>query len=51
VTRLPVGRDGLVDPGAVEAAMEERTVLVSIMYANNEVGTLQPVAEIGRICR
>ncbi len=51
VTRLPVGRDGLVDPGAVEAAIEERTVLVSIMYANNEVGTLQPVAEIGRICR
>jgi cysteine desulfurase len=51
ITRLPVGRDGLVDPGAVEAAIGERTVLVSIMYANNEVGTLQPVAEIGRICR
>jgi cysteine desulfurase len=51
VTRLPVGRDGLVDPGAVETAIGERTVLVSIMYANNEVGTLQPVAEIGRICR
>ncbi len=51
VTRLPVDRDGLVDPGAVEAAIGERTVLVSIMYANNEVGTLQPVAEIGRICR
>ncbi|MGC9945743.1 MAG: IscS subfamily cysteine desulfurase [Bryobacteraceae bacterium] len=51
ITRLPVGRDGLVDPGAVDAAIGERTVLVSIMYANNEVGTLQPVAEIGRICR
>jgi cysteine desulfurase len=51
VTRLPVGRDGLVDPGAVEAAIGERTVLVSIMYANNEVGAIQPVAEIGRICR
>jgi cysteine desulfurase len=51
VTRLPVDRHGLVDPGAVEAAIEERTVLVSIMYANNEVGTLQPVGEIGRICR
>ena len=51
ITRLPVGRDGLVDPGAVEAAIGERTVLVSIMYANNEVGTLQPVAEVGRICR
>jgi cysteine desulfurase len=51
VTRLPVGRDGLVDPGAMEAAIGERTVLVSIMYANNEVGAIQPVAEIGRICR
>lgn len=51
VTRVPAGRDGLVDPGEVEAAIGERTVLVSIMYANNEVGTLQPVAEIGRICR
>jgi cysteine desulfurase len=51
VTRLPVGRDGRVDPDAVEAAIGERTVLVSIMYANNEVGTIQPVAEIGRICR
>ena len=51
VTRLPVGGDGLVDPGAVEAAIGERTVLVSIMYANNEVGAIQPVAEIGRICR
>lgn len=51
VTWLPVGRDGLVDPGAVEAAIGERTVLVSIMYANNEVGVIQPVAEIGAICR
>jgi len=51
VTWLPVDRDGLVDPAAVEAAIGERTVLVSIMYANNEVGTIQPVAEIGRICR
>ncbi len=51
VTRLPVGRDGLVDPDEVDAAIGERTVLVSIMYANNEVGTIQPVAEIGCICR
>jgi cysteine desulfurase len=51
ITRLPVGRDGLVDPAEVEGAIGDRTVLVSIMYANNEVGTLQPVAEIGRICR
>jgi cysteine desulfurase len=51
VTWLPVGRDGRVDPAAVETAIGERTVLVSIMYANNEVGTIQPVAEIGAICR
>ncbi|MGA3039296.1 MAG: IscS subfamily cysteine desulfurase [Bryobacteraceae bacterium] len=51
VTQVPVDREGLVDPDAVKAAIGERTVLVSIMYANNEVGTLQPVAEIGRICR
>jgi len=51
VTWLPVARDGLVDPAAVEAAIDARTVLVSIMYANNEVGAIQPVAEIGRICR
>jgi cysteine desulfurase len=51
VTILPVDRAGLVDPAAVAAAIDDRTVLVSIMYANNEVGTIQPVAEIGRICR
>lgn len=51
ITWLPVGRDGLVDPGAVRAAIGGRTVLVSIMYANNEVGTIQPVAEIGAICK
>ncbi len=51
VTWLPVSADGFVDPAAVAAVIGERTVLVSIMYANNEVGTIQPVAEIGRICR
>ncbi len=51
VTYLPVEGDGLVDPGAVRAAVDSRTVLVSIMFANNEVGTIQPIAEIGRICR
>ncbi len=51
VTLLPVDRDGLVDPAAVAAAIGERTILVSVMYANNEVGAIQPVAEIGRICR
>jgi len=51
VTLLPVNAAGFVDPAALEAAIGERTLLVSLMYANNEVGTIQPVAEIGRICR
>lgn len=49
VTYLPVDHDGLVDPGAVGRAITDRTVLISIMAANNEIGTLAPVAEIGRI--
>ncbi|MEK7704878.1 MAG: cysteine desulfurase family protein [Myxococcota bacterium] len=51
VTYLPVDRDGLVDPQAVADAIEPSTALVSIMHANNEVGTVQPLAEIGAICR
>jgi len=51
VTYLPVDRHGRIDPAAVEAALTERTTLVSVMAANNEVGTLQPMAEIGAICR
>ncbi len=51
VTYLPVDGDGRVDPGDVEAAITDRTVLVSVMAANNEVGTIQPIAEIGAICR
>ncbi len=51
VTYLPVDRYGRVDPAEVEAAITERTALVSIMYANNEVGTIQPIAAIGAICR
>ena len=51
VTRLPVDRYGQVSPEDVEAALREDTVLVSVMYANNEVGTLEPVAEIGALCR
>jgi cysteine desulfurase len=51
VTVVPVDRFGRVDPGEVEAAINEHTALVSIMYANNEVGTIQPIAEIGAICR
>ena len=51
VTYLPVDRYGRVDPTEVEAAITDHTALVSIMYANNEVGTIQPIAEIGAICR
>ncbi len=50
-TILGVDREGRVDPAAVENAITDRTVLVSIMVANNEVGAVQAVAEIGEICR
>lgn len=50
-TYLPVDEYGMVDPGDVERAITSSTILVSIMAANNEVGTVQPVAEIARICR
>jgi len=49
VTRLPVDRFGLVDPDDVARAITERTVLVSVMLANNEVGTIEPVAEVARL--
>ena len=49
VTYLPVDGEGMVDPAAVAGAITPRTVLVSIMHANNEIGTIQPVAAIGRI--
>jgi cysteine desulfurase len=51
LTTVPVDSDGLVDPAAVEAAIGERTALVSVIMANSEIGVLQPIAEIGRICR
>ena len=51
VTRVPVGPGGVVDPGDVAAALRADTVLVSLMAANNELGTLQPVAEVGALCR
>jgi len=51
VTILPVSGEGIVDPEAVRAALRPDTVLVSVMHANNEVGTVQPVEEIGRITR
>ena len=51
VTYLPVDRDGLVSVADVEKAITRETALVSIMFANNEIGTIQPVAEIGAACR
>ncbi len=51
VTYLPVDRTGLVSPADVEAALRPDTALISVMYANNEVGTIQPIAEIGMIAR
>lgn len=51
ITYLPVDRYGLVDPAEVEKAIRKDTILVSIMHANNEIGTIEPVREIGEICR
>jgi cysteine desulfurase len=51
VTRLPAGSAGVVDPDDVRRALRPDTVLISIMHANNELGTLQPIAEIGRLAR
>ena len=51
VTYLPVGKDGRVDPESVRAAMTDKTILVSIMLANNEIGTVNPVEEIGAIVK
>jgi cysteine desulfurase len=51
VTRVPVGPDGVLDPAALAAALTPQTVLVSVVAAQNELGTLQPVREIGRLCK
>lgn len=51
VTYLDVDSQGLVNPKDVENAITEKTALVTIMYANNEIGTIEPIAEIGKICR
>src|ERR1700719_1740114 len=51
VTYLPVDKYGMVDPDAVRNAITDKTVLISIMYANNEIGTLHPIAEIGKIAK
>jgi len=51
VSYLPVDKFGIVDPSAVENAIKENTGLVSVMFANNEIGTIEPIEEIGKICR
>jgi cysteine desulfurase len=50
VTYLPVKADGLVDLEELKAAITDKTILVSIMFANNEIGVVQPIAEIGKLC-
>jgi cysteine desulfurase len=51
VTYIPVDGNGLVDPDAVKKAITSKTILVSVMHANNEVGTIEPIAEIGKVTR
>jgi len=51
VTRLKVDKFGLVDPQEVAAAIRPDTIMVSVMHANNEIGTIEPIAEIGKVCR
>lgn len=51
ITLLDVHQDGVITPQEVEAAIRPDTCLVTIMYANNEIGSIQPIAEIGQICR
>jgi cysteine desulfurase len=51
VTYLPLKGDGLIDLDMLKEAFTDKTILVSIMYANNEIGVIQPIAEIGKMCR
>ena len=51
VTLLDIPESGVIDPAAVEQALRPDTCMVSVMYANNEIGTIQPVTEIGALCR
>ena len=51
VTYLPVQKDGLIDLDDLKRALDDKTILVTIMYANNEIGVLQPITEIGKLCR
>jgi cysteine desulfurase len=51
VTYLPVASDGLISPDDVRQAMTDKTILVSVMHVNNEIGVIQPIAEIGKVCK
>ncbi len=51
VTYLPVNEDGLVEIDVLKNAIKDNTILISIMYANNEIGTIQPITEIGKLAR
>jgi len=51
ITYLPVGHDGIVDLDFLKRAINPKTILVSVMYANNEIGTIEPIDDIGQICR
>ena len=51
VTYVPVGPDGLVDLAELERAITPKTILISVMFANNEIGTIQPIAEIGKLAK
>ena len=51
ITYLPVDSDGLINIDDLKNAITDKTILVSIMFANNEIGTIQPIAEIGKLCR
>ena len=51
ITRLPVDKYGLIDPEEVKKAIKKNTILVSIIHASNEIGTIEPIEEIGKICR
>ncbi len=51
VTYLPVDESGILDPETLQKAITERTILISVMHANNEIGSIQPLAEIGRLAR
>lgn len=51
VTYLSVGYDGMIDPAAIEAAIKPKTILVTVMYGNNELGVVQKISEIGAICK